>query len=104
MNWNTKEKSELLRAILALENPAEAKRFLRDLLTEGEIDEFAKRFKAAQMLSEKMPYATIEKETGFSSRTVARVSKWLNFGEGGYAQVISKLHHHGDAPVRRGSF
>ena len=63
-------------------------------MTSGEIDEFTKRLKTAQMLSNKVPYSTIEKETGFSSTTVARVSKWLNNGKGGYKEIIAKLHHH----------
>jgi hypothetical protein len=43
VNWNTKENNQLLRAILSLESTDEAKRFLRDLMTEGEIEEFAKQ-------------------------------------------------------------
>ena len=93
-NWNTTENKQFIEALLSLENADQAKRFLRDLMTSGEIDEFAKRLKIAQMLSNKVPYSTIEKETGFSSTTVARVSKWLNSGKGGYKEIIAKLHHH----------
>jgi TrpR-related protein YerC/YecD len=91
MNWNTKENQEFTKAILALQNTAEAEAFLRDLLTEGEIKEFAKRFKVAKMLYKGVPYSEIEKETGFSSTTVARVSKWLNNGQDGYKTIINKL-------------
>ena len=93
-NWNTTENKQFVEALLSLENAEQAKRFLRDLMTSGEIDEFAKRLKTAQMLSNKVPYSTIEKETGFSSTTVARVSKWLNSGKGGYKEIIEKLHRH----------
>ena len=62
-------------------------------LTEKEIKEFANRFKAAEMLIEQTPYFEIVKQTGLSSTTVARVSKWLNGKEGGYRTVIAKLHH-----------
>lgn len=102
MNWKSKENKRLLQAILALETPDEAKRFLRDLMTEGELEEFAKRLKTAKMLTEKAPYSVIEKETGFSSTTVARVSKWLNSGEGGYKKILNKIHHHNSTQVRRG--
>lgn len=102
MNWETKENKRLLQAILALETPDEAKRFLRDLMTEGELEEFAKRLKTAEMLTEKLPYSVIEKETGFSSTTVARVSKWLNDGEGGYKKILNKIHHHNSIQARRG--
>ena len=101
MNWESKENKRFLETILALETISEAKLFLRDLMTEGEINEFAKRFKTAEMLTEKIPYSTIEKETGFSSTTVARVSKWLNGKQGGYKNMINKLHHHNSNQIRR---
>jgi TrpR-related protein YerC/YecD len=94
MNWNSIENKRFVEAILALENPDETKRFLRDLMTEREILDFAKRFETAELLSQKVSYLDIEKKTGFSSTTVARVSKWLNSGEGGYKTIIGKLHHH----------
>ncbi len=102
MNWESKENKKLLQAILALETSDEAKRFLRDLMTEGELEEFAKRLKTAEMLTEKIPYSVIEKETGFSSTTVARVSKWLNTGEGGYKKILNKMHHHNSIQAGRG--
>ena len=105
INWNTNEKQEFLKAILSLQNKDEAKRFLRDLLTEGEIEEFSKRLKTAEMLYKKDSYSTIEKITGFSSTTVARVSKWLNTGTGGYQTIISRLsknHHHNPTKLGKG--
>ncbi|HEY4507271.1 MAG TPA: YerC/YecD family TrpR-related protein [Candidatus Paceibacterota bacterium] len=102
MNWENPESARLLEAILALETPNEARRFLRDLMTDGELKEFARRLKAAEMLTQKVPYSVIEKETGFSSTTVARVSKWLKGKEGGYKSMISKLHHRNSIQVRRG--
>lgn len=85
---------ELADAILALKTRNEAKRFLRDLLTEKELIEFGNRWKAARMLSQSVLYTEIEKETGLSSTTVARVSKWLNAGKGGYKLMLQKLNHH----------
>jgi len=94
MNWRLPENKRLVESILALKNEDEAESFLRDLMTEGEIEEFAKRLKAAEMLSLNIPYSTIEKETGLSSTTIARVSKWLNSGQGGYKKIIDRVHHH----------
>ena len=102
MNWNTAEKQRFIEAILSLKTADEARRFLRDLMTQGEIDDFAKRLTTAIMLNSNVPYTDIEKQTGFSSRTVARVSKWLNNGEDGYKTIIGKLHHHGSIQTRRG--
>ena len=102
MDWKSTENKRLIQSILTLKTNDEARRFLRDLMTEKEIKEFAKRLKAAEMLTEKVPYSVIEKETGLSSTTVARVAKWLNGKGGGYRTIISKLHHHNSIQSRRG--
>jgi TrpR-related protein YerC/YecD len=81
---------ELYAAILSLKNLGEAKSFFRDLLTEGEIKEFAERWKVAAMLARKVPYTSIIDETGLSSRTVARVARWVNRGMGGYRLVLKR--------------
>lgn len=102
--WDNKTTEELLEAICALKNKKEAKKFLRDLLTEQEIIEFGKRWQAARMLSKAKPYSEIEKITGLSSTTIARVSRWLNQGMGGYKLMIQRLlngHHHNQALARR---
>jgi TrpR-related protein YerC/YecD len=101
MNWKSAENKQLIQAILALQNDTEAESFLRDLMTEGEITEFAKRLRAAEMLTEKVPYLVIEKETGLSSTTVARVAKWLNGEAGGYRTIINRLHHQDNDQSRR---
>ena len=53
MDWNRPENKEFVTALLSLKTPSEARRFLRDLMTENEIEEFGKRFKAARMLAAK---------------------------------------------------
>ena len=81
---------ELYAAILSLKNLEEAKSFFRDLLTEGEIKEFAERWKVAAMLARKVPYTSIIDQTGLSSRTVARVARWVKKGMGGYRLVLKR--------------
>ncbi len=102
MDWKSPHNKRLIEAVLALENPEEAERFLRDLLTEGEIEEFGKRFQTAELLSNNVSYSIIEEKTGLSSTTVARVSKWLKGEGGGYRSVISKLQHHSSVVGGRG--
>ncbi len=97
MRVETPDKEALFDAILSIESQEEAKAFFRDLLTESEIQEFALRWKAARMLSDGIPYATIQAETGLSSRTVARISKWLTSGMDGYKLVLNRVHHHDDS-------
>ncbi len=95
--------ADLYEAILRLNDLDEARRFFRDLLTEQEILEFGKRWHAAQMLENKKSYIEIEKETGLSSATIARISKWLNHGMNGYKTIIDKIraHHHSDSATKQ---
>lgn len=80
--------SELYEAIVSLDTVEECKDFLRDLLTKTEINEAAMRWKVARLLNEGMTYIEIEKITGLSSTTVARVHKWLKKGKGGYIEML----------------
>ena len=100
MDWRKPFNKGLVEALLSLRNRDEAERFLRDLLTEEEIAEFAKRFEAAKLLNADVPYSQIQKLTGLSATTIARVSKWLQGDLGGYRLIIDRLHHH--APISRG--
>jgi TrpR-related protein YerC/YecD len=86
----TKTEKELFQAVSMLEAEDECRRFLRDLLTEAEIKEFANRWKVAQMLDQKVAYKTIEKQTGMSSTTIARIQKWLTNGMSGYKTMLEK--------------
>lgn len=88
----------LYTAILSLKTLDEAKRFFRDLLTEEEIEEFSKRWEVARMLDKNIPYTAIQDKTGLSSTTVARISRWLRKGKGGYRLVLDRdvsaaVHH-----------
>jgi TrpR-related protein YerC/YecD len=94
--------NNLLCAVVALETVPEARAFLRDLLTAAELREFGARWEAAQLLDRGVSYTTIVSQTGLSSTTIARVSRWLRGSLGGYRSAITKLHHHASAPVRSG--
>lgn len=100
-----KKIESLLAAVLALKNFKEARQFFRDLLTEAEITEFANRWQAACMLNQNIPYTTIRGQTGLSSRTIARISSWLQNGKGGYRlmlnRISSKHHRTSSSPGKR---
>ena len=87
---STKEVDDLYNAVLQLNTLEECRRFFRDLLTEYEIKEFVERWKAAQMLADGIPYTQIEAETGLSTRTIARVGRWLKKGKGGYSMMLKR--------------
>ena len=88
--WLNKNTGDLFKVILSLKSLTEAKAFFRDLLTEREIIEFGARWKAARMLDKAISYKEIEKETGLSSRTIARINIWLKKGKGGYRLLIHR--------------
>ncbi len=107
VNWNIKTNRQLIGAVLALKNADETKRFLRDLLTEGEITEFACRLEAARLLSKDVQYNAIVERTGLSSTTIARISKWLKGSFGGYRLILARLsktsvHHHNPTKLGKG--
>ena len=100
--WNNQKTKELIEVILAIKKEKEAKAFLRDLMTEKEIIELGNRWKAARMLSVNLSYPKIQKETGLSTRTIARISDWIKNGKGGYRTMINKvnIHHHNSSRKR----
>lgn len=90
--WDNEATDDLISALLLLKNRQEAKKFLRDLLTEVELIELGKRWKIVQMLDRGDSYAVIEKETHMSSRTIARVHRWMKKGvsSGGYELMLKR--------------
>ena len=92
---NPRAITQLYNAVLQLQTLDECRRFFRDLLTETEIREIAERWKAAQLLAKGVSYAAIAKETGLSSRTIARVGKWLKQGKGGYGLILRRTRNAG---------
>lgn len=87
-----KNKQLFYQSFLQLDTEDEVKRYLRDLLTQQEIDEFSERLAVANMLNNNMTYVEIERRTAMSSATIARVSKWLKHGRSGYKLVLHRLH------------
>ena len=85
-------------SFLQLQTEDEVRRYLRDLLTPQEIDEFTERLAVADMLNQQMTYIEISKKTSMSSTTIARISKWLKNGRNGYKLVLDRLHHHTSTP------
>ena len=90
-HWDSKKCQELWEAILLLKNKEECRKFFRDLCTLEEIIAMADRWQAAKMVSQKLDYRTIAKKIGMSTTTVARVSRWLNYGDGGYRLILKRL-------------
>ena len=81
----------LSKTLLKLRNVDEIKVFLQDLLTRGEQQFIAQRLKIADMLNEGIPYSQIQRETGASSATVAKVSDNLKYGKDGFKLALDRL-------------
>jgi TrpR-related protein YerC/YecD len=84
----TKDVDQLLRALISLDDVETLYAFLRDVCTVRELREIAQRFEVAKQLANGVPYSVIQKATGASATTIARVSKCLNYGEDGYHHVL----------------
>lgn len=80
----------LFDAVLTLETREEAYQFFEDLCTAAELTAMAQRYRLAGMLRNKVTHQQIVEQTGSSTATVARVSRCLNHGAGGYALVMDR--------------
>jgi TrpR-related protein YerC/YecD len=89
--WRTPDTDELIDAVLRLETPDEAARFLRDLCTLGELHDLAQRWAVVRRLEAGEHYAAISRDTGASTATITRIASWLNHGEGGYREALERL-------------
>lgn len=87
----TPEVEKLLDVLVALDDKDTAFALLVDLFTIREIRESSQRLAVAHMLDEGCSYATIEQATGASATTIARVSKCLSYGTGGYRAALDML-------------
>ncbi len=82
--------TELFEEILKLKSVEECEAFFTDLCTITELDAMLQRIKAAKMLLENKTFAEVSEATGISSATLARVSKAVKYGEGGYELILNR--------------
>lgn len=90
-NWHSKETDDLIKAITELNTKEECYTFFEDVCTIKEIIEIAQRLRVAKLLDSGLSYQAISKETGASTATISRVSKCLEYGNGGYRAAIQRL-------------
>lgn len=88
---HTRDVDALFEAILGLEDLDDCYAFFEDACTIKEILDIAQRFKAARLLRRGENYQTIRQETGMSTTTISRVSRCLEYGDGGYKKAIERL-------------
>lgn len=82
--------SELFDEILKLETLEECDKFFSDLCTINELDAMLQRIKAAKMLLADKTFQEVTNATKISSATLARISKCIKYGDGGYKEILEK--------------
>lgn len=87
----TPEVEALLTALAGIDDKDTLFSLLEDLFTIREIRESSQRLAVARMLDDGKSYAKIEQTTGASATTIARVSKCLSYGSGGYRAALDLL-------------
>ena len=86
----TEASSSLISAFLSLKTEEECDAFFDDLLSPAEIRSITQRFEVAKLLDNGETFTEIEKRTGASSATIARISRCLTHGSG-YKTVLSRI-------------
>lgn len=81
----------LFDTILNLSSREECRAYFEDLCTVKELQDMAQRLDTAVLLSRGYSYKRIMEQVEVSTATIGRVSKCLNYGSGGYRNVIGKL-------------
>lgn len=91
MNIRSESIDRLFKAMMNLESIDECYDFFEDLCTIKEIQDMAQRLDTAILLDAGMNYQSISNSVGVSTATISRVSKCLNYGNGGYKIVLERL-------------
>ena len=94
--YNKETVQQLYKAILSLKTEEECARFFEDVCTIQEMEAIAQRLDVACRLCEGHSYAKVNELTGASTATICRVSKCLNYGEGGYRTAIDRITAQGE--------
>ena len=81
----------LFDAFLSLETREECYDFFEDLCTVKEISDMAQRLEAAKLLLGGSTYDQIVKKVEIRTATISRINRCIQYGAGGYRDVIEKL-------------
>ncbi len=92
----SEEVQTLCVTLAAIDDPDKISALLEDCCTIREVHEMAQRLRVAQLLNKGASYALIQEQTGASATTIARVSKSLNYGAGGYRYALDEILENGN--------
>jgi TrpR-related protein YerC/YecD len=88
LSTGTEELSEVLTL---LRDPKEIQGFLTDLLTPGEIERFAIRWRNMKLLAEGLNREEIRAKTGTSLSTISRANRVVTHGTGIIQTLVDRL-------------
>ena len=91
MNIHSESIDRLFQSFLNLHSVEECYLYFEDLCTVKELQDMAQRLDTAVLLSKGYSYQKITDEIDISTATIGRVSKCLNYGNGGYKLAIDRL-------------
>ena len=86
-----KDLEKLAKSFLKIRNSDEAKNYVKDLFSKTELKTMVLRYRIATMLFDGIPYVEIERETGASSATIARISESLKYGTDGLRLIMERM-------------
>ncbi len=89
--FDNKETDYLIKALMNIENEEQCKAILEDAMTTKEILDISQRIHVASLLKEKVVYSKISSLTGASAATISRVNRCINYGSGGYDEILKKI-------------
>ena len=87
---NDRRMDRLFEAILTLKSVEECYDFFGDLCTVPELAEMSKRLEAASLLKSGVVYTDIAEKTGLSTATISRINRCIQYGPGGYHEIIER--------------
>ena len=88
---NQSDFNTFYNAVLTLKTTDELSAFFNDICTIQELEALAQRIEVAIKLKKGESYIDINKSTGASTAPISRVSKYLNYGAGGYEIAIERM-------------
>ena len=87
----SKDMDRLFQSFLKLETIDECYAYFEDLCTIKELSDMSQRLEVATLLNQGLSYQKIGDQVDVSTATIGRVSKCLNYGPGGYKNILKKL-------------
>ena len=77
-------------AVMGLKTQEDCRQFFEDICTIKELETMSQRLEVAKMLLGGSTFNEIVAVTGASTTTISRVNRCLNYGDGGYKNIIEK--------------